>query len=165
MLKKLRTWLDNQLCWVALLWYLFNFWLLTTKRERLELVVEMIAEAEKEAGELATALRSQPGGIVQETLERDIANVNARHAKLSRERDRLQGEIEAEGLTDQDVEDAMKFQHAVKAGLLNPTWEDKRYYLETLRFEATSGTDGTAKFTCYLDVAGCVFNLQSHSCS
>ncbi len=78
-----------------------------------------------------------------------------------RERDKLQDEIESEGLTNQDIEDALRFQQAVRVGLEDPTWEGKRYYLETLRFEARIRMDGKAKFTCYLDVKGNVFDLQS----
>ncbi len=130
------------------------------KRDRLGLVCEMIAEAQKEADKLALALADAPGGIVEASLKRQVTDVNSRHAKLCKERDRLQEQIESQAITDQDIEEAVSFQQAVKVGLQNPTWEDKRYYLERMRFEATVTAD-TAHFTCYLDVTGSVFDLQA----
>ena len=39
--------------------------------------------------------------------------------------------------------------------------KEARDRLETLRFEATIGTDATARFTCTLDLTECVFDLQT----
>ena len=130
------------------------------KRNRLELVLEMMAEAEKEVGGIAQELRRRPDGIVRNTLERQEAEINARYAKLCKERDKLQEELETQVITDQLIEDALGFQKAVKAGLQDPTWEDKRYYLEQMRFEAVA-IDTQVRFACYLDLEGISFDLQS----
>lgn len=130
------------------------------KRERLSLALEMIAEAEAEAGKLAQAIARSPGGIVGDALERQAADVNARHVKLCRERDNLQAEIEAQELTDGDIADVVSFWAAVKAGLENATLEERRYYLETLRFHTTiKGSE--AHHTCYLAAGDSVFDLKA----
>jgi hypothetical protein len=86
--------------------------------------------------------------------------LNSKYANLLKGWDQLQAEIDAQAITDQDIAEALNFQQAVKAGLQNPTWEDKRYYLERMRFEAVI-IDIIAHFSCYLDLEGSSFELQS----
>jgi site-specific DNA recombinase len=126
------------------------------KRDRLAVVLEMIDEAKRDANKLARNLTDRPEGIVRETLEHQEATLNARYEKLCRERDRLQEEIDTQTFSDDDIARALTFQQAVRDGLENATWEDKRYYLETLQFEAAVSLDDQARFTCYLPVEGMV---------
>jgi site-specific DNA recombinase len=133
------------------------------KRDRLSVVMEMIGEAEDEAKTILRDLRDRPQGVVREMLERQEVELNTRYEKLIRERDKLQEEIEVQSITDQDIEQALSFQDAVKAGLENPTWEDKRYYLETLRFQAVIDED-RAHFSCYLDIGDCALELTAQAC-
>jgi hypothetical protein len=130
------------------------------KRDELETVLEMLTEAEKEAGEIAEALKNRPGGPVKDNLKRQEADLTTRYARLTRKRDDLQAEIEAQSITDQDIKQALSFQQAVKAGLQDPTWDDKRFYLEQLRFQAVI-EEGQARFSCYIAVGECMFDFKS----
>ncbi len=106
------------------------------KRDRLQIVQDMIAEAEREASKLAQAL-VKASGVVGDALQRQIDDVNGRHAKLMRERDRLQAEIEAGALTDAQIEQAMHYRRDVIEGLKHATFEDKREMFKLLQIEVT----------------------------
>lgn len=104
------------------------------KRERLQIVTGLIVEAEAEAGKLAGAL-VKASGVVGDALQRQIDEVNQKHAKLTRERDRLQVEIEAGALTDDQIDQAMNYRRDVIEGLKHATPEDKRAMFELLQVE------------------------------
>jgi site-specific DNA recombinase len=128
------------------------------KRDELTLVLDAIAEAEAEAGEIALAFRNAKGAVAA-SLERQQDNVNAKYERACKRRDELQAEIEANSITDQEIENALNFRRDVANGLKNPTWDDKRAYLEMMRFHVKVLDKHHAKMTCYLDTQGHTIDL------
>ncbi len=133
------------------------------KRERLQIVRDMIAEAEAEAGKLARALSKVSGGVVGQALQRQIDDVNQRYAKLTRERDRLLAEIEGGALTDTQIERAMNYRRAVIEGLKHPTEEDKRAMMVLLQVEVTV-KGHTATVRCRVPVEAEPREIDLDSC-
>jgi preprotein translocase subunit Sss1 len=119
-------------------------------RDELSLVQEHIKETESEIDEIALALRKAKGRVAV-SLEKQQTDVNARYARYCRKREELQAEIDANVLTDEEIENTVQFQKDVAAGLKKPTWDDKRYYFEMLQFKAVI-TGRKAKLSCRLRV-------------
>ncbi len=136
---------------------------LEPKRARLTTVENLIRQCETQAAGLAKALASVPGGIVGQTLQHDIETCNERHAILTRERDKLLTELDAERLSDVDIKAALEFREAVLAGMETATFEDKRLTLEDLRCQVlvTDGRNGQAVVSCRIPVDCGVFDLNT----
>lgn len=135
---------------------------LQPKRERLAMVKGLISQAESEAGKFAQALKNASGGIVGETLQNQIHDLNTRHATLCAERDTLTAEIEAGVLSDAQITEMLAtFNQDVITGLRNATFGDKRRALEDLRVQVYV-KDGQARVTCRIPVPDGVFAL-THS--
>jgi len=76
-----------------------------------------------------------------------------------RERDNLTADLEKQALTDEEIADMLCFREDVKRGLKNPTFEDKRYYLEQLQIKVViKGEEAT--FTCRLPIGRRVFRIR-----
>jgi len=106
------------------------------KQERLETVKRLIVDCEARADELAEAIK-RVRGLVEKSLQRDIDEIDREYNALRKERDDLEAELTAESLTDDDIAAALEFREDVKAGMDNPTFEDKRWALEVLRVSVT----------------------------
>jgi site-specific DNA recombinase len=108
---------------------------LKPKRERLTMVEGLIAQAETDAAKFALALVNAQG-VVGEMLQKQVDDVNERHAALCSERDTLKAEIEAGALTDEQIATMLAmFKKDVITGLQNATFEDKRRALEDLQVQ------------------------------
>lgn len=119
-------------------------------REQMEHTLELIKEVEHEADELGRAL-GKAAGIVGQSLERQIAEVNKRYVQLCHTRDRLLAGIEKEALSDQDISYALNFRDDVFEGLQNVTDQDVRKILELLRVQVTV-RDQVVTITCRVPV-------------
>jgi site-specific DNA recombinase len=106
--------------------------LLEPKREQLATVLEMIAESEAEATRLAKAVPHIKPGIVSKALQKQIDDVEARHAGQLKKRDELQAALQDHELTEENIQAALRFREDVLAGMQNPTLEDKRRVFEML---------------------------------
>lgn len=106
---------------------------LAPKRERLETIEELIKHCEKEAAETAVALKKAKG-LVLTKLQADMDSIDVRYAKLTAERDRLSAEVRmASRLDDEALARALQFRADMIRGLVEPTFDDKRLYLELLQ--------------------------------
>ncbi len=103
---------------------------LQPKRERLTMVEGLIAQAETDAAKFALALVNAQG-VVGEMLQKQVDDVNERHAALCTERDSLTAEIEAGALTNEQIAAMLAmFTQDVITGLKRATFEEKRRALE-----------------------------------
>ena len=82
-------------------------------------------------------------------LENDTDELDARYTALCARRDALVDALSTNSLSDQAIEDMLEFRADVEAGLLNPTVEDLRRWLELLQVEVVVG-GGMATITCRL---------------
>jgi hypothetical protein len=132
---------------------------LQPKRERLAMVEGLIAQAETDAAKFARALVDASGGVVGDTLKKQVDDVNARHAALCAERDALTAEIEAGALTDEQIKRMQRmFTQNVITGLQNATFEDKQRALDDLQVVVYI-TDGNARVTCRIPTTDSVIAL------
>jgi site-specific DNA recombinase len=106
------------------------------KREELAAVLEQIAQSEADAHEITEVLRKvRKGGAAEKNLLADMERVEGLYAEQIKKRDKLQSEINAGALTDQDIESALQYQQDFEAGLRDPTPENLRRALEIFHVE------------------------------
>lgn len=106
---------------------------LAPKREQLETVLEQVAETEREAGEIAEALkRVSRGGAVEKKLLADMERVEVLYARRIKRRDELGAALASRKYTESNISAAMQFRLDVIEGMENATLEDKRRAFEFL---------------------------------
>ena len=128
---------------------------LQPKPEHLAAVEGLISQAETDVAKLARALVNASGGVVGDTLKKQIDDVNTRHVALCAERDTLTAEIEAGALSDEQITAMLAtFSEDVITGLQNATFEEKRRALEDLnvRVYVDEGCE-QAEVTCRIPLA------------
>lgn len=118
------------------------------KQKELDHVQALLKDTEKEADEIARATRKAKG-IVAEKLEQQGEEVNKRYQALTKHKAKLQKALAFE-LTERNIHNLLEFREAVAVGLENPTFDDKRHWLEILQTKVTV-TNGIAVVTCRLD--------------
>jgi site-specific DNA recombinase len=126
------------------------------KQNELQHVIALLTETEREADEIARAARKVKG-LVGERLERQAEEVNRRYHALTRRKGELEQSLTAE-LTDNAINNLLQFREAVALGLENPTFEDRRRWLEILQTRVTV-THGIAVITCRLGGKPLQYNL------
>lgn len=107
------------------------------KRQELEAVNAMMAEAQAEAGSLAVAFAQlvelhQAKGPVGDALTEKISAVNDRHSRLTARRDELEAALANRHYTDEAIDTALQFMSDLREGVENAEAEDKRGMLDTL---------------------------------
>jgi hypothetical protein len=123
---------------------------LRPKREQLAIVVEQIAESERDAAEISEALKKvSRGGAVEKSLLVDMDRVERLYAEQIKRRDELEAAVNERKLTDDNIAAAMSFREDVMLGLQNPTLNDIRQAFELLHVEVTV-KDHQAVVNCYL---------------
>jgi site-specific DNA recombinase len=133
---------------------------LEPKRERLEMVNKLLVRCENEAEELISTRDTLTGGLMKKVIEQKAAELENQYASLNQEREELEYALSAKSLTDEEVTAALQFREDVMTGMLNPTFEDKRFILETLRVSvAVKGEQG--EFTCVIPVGAICFDLRN----
>lgn len=118
------------------------------KQKELESVISLLKSTEKDADEIAHALRRSKKGIVSASLEQQEDEVNKRYEALTQRKSKLQEALAVE-LTENTIRNLLKYRKAVALGLENPKFEDRRRWLEILQTRVTV-TDGKAVVSCRL---------------
>ena len=126
------------------------------KQKELEHVIELLKETEKEADEIARATRKVKG-LVGERLQQQADEVDRRYQALTRRKGEIQESLAVE-LTENTIGNLLQFREAVALGLENPTFEDRRRWLEILQTRVTI-TNGMAVITCRLGGKPLEYNL------
>lgn len=120
------------------------------KRDELEQVNALITQAEEEADNLADGIR-RAKGLVLQRLEKASEEVNQRYVDLQARRDKLLSNLNAQSFTDETISNMVNFWKTIQIGLNNPTFEDKRQWLEILQVQVDV-KDKKATITCRLPV-------------
>lgn len=110
------------------------------KVDELQTVLDYLAEAEKEADEIAQALRKAKGAVAT-SLERQQDECNKKYDALTKRRDELQAELSQRTLTDEAIDETLQFRADVAAGLREPTNDDVRFYYRQLNVRVTVNGD------------------------
>ena len=109
--------------------------LLEPKRDQLATILKLIEKCEADASKLASAFANVTEGVVSKALRDQIERVDQQYAALIQERDALQKQLGARKLTDENIDEAMRFREDVISGMQNATDADKRRALELLQVQ------------------------------
>ncbi len=124
---------------------------MSPNQARLEAVNELITHCEQEAAETAEALK-HARGLVLEKLQTSMDGLDDRYTKLAAERHRLIADLEAGSrLNDESLARALQFRADIIDGLHEPTFDDKRLYLELLQVNVKV-KEGKAIIRCSLPI-------------
>lgn len=121
---------------------------LAPKRERLETVLSLIADCDREAKNYAQEI-GRAGGAMRRALEVQIADVEKRYAALTIERDELKAQLDTQRLTEHAIQAALRFREDMIERLQAATFEDKRRVLELLQAQVTV-KDRQVRTTCLI---------------
>jgi len=132
------------------------------KQKEFDHVQALLKETEKEADTVAHEILKAKG-IIRAKLEQQGEEVNKRYQALTRRKAKLQ-EVLAVELTDRNIDNLLEFREAVAVGLDNPTFEDKRRWLEILQSKVTV-TTGIAVVTCRLGGKPQEYSLTEYNIS
>ena len=109
---------------------------LDPKKEELGAVIAMLEEAEREAVEIGRALR-HASGIVADKLKQNMEEVDKRYEALIERQEFLEEDLGKTNLTDEAVQDLLKFADDVFLGIENADFDTKRRTMEMLKIEVT----------------------------
>lgn len=109
--------------------------LLEPKRDQLATILKLIEKCEADASKLASAFANVAEGVVSKALRDQIERVDQQYAALIQERDALQKQLGARKLTDENIDEAMRFREDVISGMQNATDADKRRAFELLQVQ------------------------------
>lgn len=109
---------------------------LDPKKEELVAVISVIEETEREAIEIGRALR-HASGIVAEKLKQRIEEVDKRYEALVGRQEFLEEDLSKTKLTDEAVQDLLKFADDVFLGIENADFDTKRRTMEMLKIKVT----------------------------
>ena len=126
------------------------------KQKELEHVIALLKDTEIEADEIARATRTVKG-IVGKKLEQQSEEVDKRYHALMQHKSQLQEALAVE-LTEDTIDNLLHFRKTVDLGLENPTFEDRRRWLEILQVTVTV-TGGIAVVACRLGGDPLNYNL------
>ena len=127
------------------------------KKRELDHVIALLKDTEKEAEEVARAITKSKKGIVSAKLQQQEDEVNRRYEALTKRKSILEESLAVE-LTENVIRNLLRYREAVAIGLENPTFEDRRRWLEILQTTATV-TNGIAVITCRLGGEPLEYNL------
>jgi len=127
------------------------------KQKELEHVIALLKDTEKEADAIARAT-PKAKGIIAAKLEQQADEVNRRYQALTDHKVKLQQALAVE-LTDRNIDNLLEFREAVVVGLENPTFEDKRRWLEMLQV-TVNVKNQQAIITCRISSKPFAFHLK-----
>lgn len=129
------------------------------KRERLDMINNLLAECVVESEKLSTALTQVPAdGLLSQTIKKNIHELEGRYSGLIKERTETEQALNSQQLTDEDIANAMRLREDILIGMQNPTFEQMRRYLEFLRVKiVVNGTEG--KVRCIVPIEEFTFDL------
>jgi len=126
------------------------------KQKELEHIIALLRDTETEAEDIAQAA-CKAKGIIAAKLEQQADEVNRRYQALMAHKVELEEALDSE-LTNQSVDNLLQFRETVAIGLLNPSLEEKRLWLELLQVTVTV-KDFTAVVSCRLSADPLICNL------
>jgi hypothetical protein len=127
------------------------------KQKELDHVKALLEDTESEAETIAREI-SKTKGIIKAKLQQQGDEVNKRFEALTKRKIDLQETLALE-LTEQTIDNLLEFRETVALGLENPTFEDKRLWLELLQVRVTV-EDQKAVIKCRISSKPFTFNLQ-----
>ncbi|MBL6961163.1 MAG: recombinase family protein [Anaerolineales bacterium] len=107
---------------------------LDPKKEELGAVIAMIEETEREAVEIGRALR-HAAGIVANKLKQNMEEVDKRYEALIERQEFLEEDLDKTNLTDDAVQDLLKFADDVFLGIENADFDTKRRTMAMLKID------------------------------
>ena len=128
------------------------------KEGELEHVSALIAQTEKEADDIGRAL-TKSKGVISQRLEIYAQEIDRRYTALVAKQQELESAVKALILTEPNIVNILEFRIAIEKGLANPTFGDRRLWLEILGTEVLIN-DGWATITCRLPVKPYVVPLK-----
>jgi hypothetical protein len=121
------------------------------KQYELENIDSLLEQTEEEAEDIARTM-TKAKGLVAAKLQQQADEVDRRFQALTARKSELQESLTLD-LTDSVIDDLMRFREAVALGLQDPTFEDRRRWLEILRVKVTV-TNGRFVISWRLHSAG-----------
>ena len=118
------------------------------KRDELKAVEDFIAQADREADEIALAMRQAKGRVV-ESLQKQQDDLNARLEGNHKRRTELIAELGARRLTDDAIQDIMGFARDVRTGIEEADFETKQRIFELLDVKVKVDDD-KAQVSCVI---------------
>jgi site-specific DNA recombinase len=109
---------------------------LQSVRDKLQITDELLKDVEEEIHDIAMSMRAARGKVLAD-FEKQQDEVNARYTSLVAQREKHIAQLGQRKLTDEAIETLMRFARDVNEGIQNPTFEDKRHYLEMLDVKVT----------------------------
>ncbi len=130
------------------------------KRDLLATTEELITKCKSNAEKLVRALANAPGGIVGDTLQQQVDEVNKLYEDLIHQRGALLAELDTQVLTERQIANALAFRETVIEGMKNPTFQDKLQTLEDLDVRVHIHNE-QARITCRIPKVEGVIDLKS----
>ena len=127
------------------------------KQKELENLIALLNDTEREADIIALEIRKAKG-IIRAKLEQHGEEVDKRYQALTKRKTELE-EVATFELTESTMDNLLEFRKAVEVGLENPTFEDKRRWLEILQV-TIAVRERHAVITCRISSKPFVFNLS-----
>jgi len=115
---------------------------------RLAKLNKLIASCDREIVKIAQDIRTQRGRV-KEHLQAQADQLNAQYEELTEERAKIQAQIDAVQVTEQDIAELVAFMRDAADELHDSDWELKREILEMLKAEIVI-TDDEAEVTIWL---------------
>jgi site-specific DNA recombinase len=127
----------------------------------LENLDSLIIQTEQEADQVAQAI-SKTQGVIAASLEKKAEEIDRRYQALFCRKGEIEERIQTCYLTNDTISNLLEFRQIVAAGLQNPTFEDKRHWLEILRVEVIVYRM-MATITCRLPIDPVTIDLAPNS--
>jgi len=105
------------------------------KQKELSHIDALLKETENEAEEVARAT-PKAKGIIAQKLQQQAIEIDRRFQALVSRKTEILETINLQ-LTDDNINDLLKFRNTVAVGLKNPTFDDKRRWMEILQASVT----------------------------
>lgn len=134
---------------------------LEPKQDQLATIQKLIEKCETDASKFASALANITEGVVSKAIREQIENVDKQYTALVQERDALQRQLGARKLTDENIDEALRFRKDVVAGLQNAMDADKRRAFELLQVQVAV-KNRQARVKCLVLVDANEIDLSTH---
>ena len=105
-------------------------------RAELEAIDGLLQDADREADEIGATMRIARGRV-GERIQKQMDDCNARIAELTTRRQKIVAKLGERQFTDDAITELLQLGEDIRAGLDNPTFDDKRRYLELLKAKVT----------------------------
>jgi len=126
---------------------------LEPQRTKIDDIEHLINEAQHELNENLDMMRGLDiNSRRYKKLAVDGDEIEARLDRLETRKRKLEEEVDLGRIADQDIRDIVQYSGDTEEGLKNPTFEQKRRWIEVLRVQVELTSQTTAQATCLLPV-------------